>query len=305
MADTISGVLPEWLVRQAHFTGSNAVSQDIHAGLQYAQQQRDQAQQDKALALQQQAFQLRQDAELDVSQGMVEVGQVISDIAKTGDWTAPENKSKFYAVSAKHPHFMKTPAFQSLEDNFQLADKAKANEALWSNRLEVQQDIAGAKVQAQLEAQQNRLDSMIQMEGLKDTHRKELETLRNDFQLLRDSLKPTRTGQLVHDLPEADLVAMRSELSALDKMYEKGGIKGTSPGWFGKGESTTKEQEYQKMRQEILKKYDAKRIGTPAPAAQPQSATPEVPAVEQREVGKVYQTPKGSFKWNGSGWEQP
>lgn len=267
MADTISGVLPEWLERKAHFTGSNAVSQDIRAGLQYAQQQRELAQRDKALALQQQAFQLRQDAELDVSQGMVELGQVVSEIAKTGDWTSPENRAKFYAAAAKHPHTMKSPAFKSLEENFQLADKAKANEALWSNRLEVQQDIAGAKVQAQLEAQQNRLDSMIQMEGLKDTHRKELETLRNDFQLLRDSLKPTRTGQLVHDLPEADLVAMRSELSALDKMYEKGGIQGKSPGLFRKGESTTKEQEYQKMRQEILKKYDAKRIGTPTPAA--------------------------------------
>lgn len=36
-----------------------------------------------------------------------------------------------------------------------------------------------------------------------------------------------------------------------------------------------------------------------------QPATGAVPPKAQRTIGKVYQTPKGSLKWNGEGWDTP
>lgn len=37
----------------------------------------------------------------------------------------------------------------------------------------------------------------------------------------------------------------------------------------------------------------------------PTPGATEVPAAAQREVGRVYDTPKGKLKWNGTGWERP
>lgn len=79
------------------------------------------------------------------------------------------------------------------------------------------------------------------------------------------------------------------------------------------------------MRQEILAEERAmpaarqhiKDIYNPSPdgpkghtiaGEHTKSPTPgatEVPAAAQREVGRVYDTPKGKLKWNGTGWERP
>lgn len=279
MADTISSELPPWLAQRGFLANSNAVSQELQAGLQYAQQQREMAQREKAFALQQQAFQLKQDAELDVSQGLVEMGQVVSDIAKTGDWTSPANKARFYETASKHPHVMKTPAFQSLEENFQLAEKAKATEALWSNRLETQQSIADARIRAQLETQQNRIDSILQMEGIKQEHRKEIETLRNEMQILRDSLKPTRPGEMFHDLSEKDMADMRHELHAAELKFQ----------------SHQDEKRFDAERKAIQEKYDAKRIARPTTESAPSAPQQQPAATDRVKVkspdGKLFTVP--------------
>lgn len=102
--------------------------------------------------------------------------------------------------------------------------------------------------------------------------------------IYRDSLKPTRVGQLIHDLPETDLAAMRAELRALDNMYEKGDIKGSKRGLFeGGGTIETAAQEYRRMQQDIFKKFDAKRIGTPRPAVQAAPAAEAIPTVTSKE----------------------
>lgn len=57
-------------------------------------------------------------------------------------------------------------------------------------------------------------------------------------------------------------------------MYEKGDIKGSK-----RGTIETAAQEYRRMQDEIFRKYDAKRIGTPRPTERPALAAPAAEAL--------------------------
>jgi len=54
---------------------------------------------------------------------------------------------------------------------------------------------------------------------------------------------------------------------------------------------------------------DKLKLGSAAPAAPVASARndamPAIPAPSQRNVGGIYETPKGKLKWTGTGWVQP
>jgi len=298
----INTTLPPWLASPKFWAADPNAGQGFKQGLQIGAQI---SQRNRALALEERAAELKLQADFDTKQGLVDMGQTLSEIAKSGDWTSPENKAKFWATASRHPAIMKSPAFKELTENFENADKAKAASELWQERLGSQEAVAQTKVDASLNAMQMRMDNLLKMEDIRQEHRKELEGVRSEFNLLRDSLKPTRTGQLVHDLPEADLVALRSELTTLDNLFKEGKIEGVkNPGLF-QGYKETPAQVYERRKGEILKKYDAKRIGSPA-APSPQATTPAVPPdPSQRQVGTVYQTPKGPYRWNGTGWEAP
>jgi hypothetical protein len=60
-----------------------------------------------------------------------------------------------------------------------------------------------------------------------------------------------------------------------------------------------------KMQQFYREHYGPKAVeqGEGSAGSPPLATAPPPPA--QREVGKVYDTPKGKLKWNGSGWVQP
>lgn len=297
----ISSELPVFLRERVRFTDHSSTLQDIQVGAQMAQQAREEQRLNRAQQLNEEAKRMAMDEKERIAAGAVEVTRVLSEMGQTGGYTDPALQSKFWDAVSRNPKFAASPAFKDILDTFQYAEQAKARAQLETTR----QDAIGERNQASITSRfdllSQRLDGMLQMEGVRQDGRKAIEELKNDLNMLRDSLKPTRVGALVHDLPEADLVAMRSELGALDTMYEKGKLKGQG-GLFSSDPKITPEQEYETRRNTILKKYDAKRIGTPKPADTP-SAT--VPPAEQRQVGTVYQTPKGPFKWNGTGWEAP
>lgn len=290
---TASSDLPVFLRERVRFTDHSSTLQDIQVGAQMVAQQNQQRIQQRQLAMQEEAHRLKMEGQRFVSTGAIALGRLMEEGGNNNLYADSAFEGKLWSLGQRYPQLLESEVFQGA---VKVIDHAKAAKLKAEVTDVTQQAITArndASIQSRFDLLSQRLDGMLQMEGVRQDGRTAIEELRGDLRILRDSLKPTRTGELVHDLPETDLVAMRSELGALDKMYEHGGIK--------KDGKLTKEQVYQNMRQQILKTYDAKRIGTPKPA----DTTATVPPAEQRQVGAVYQTPKGPFKWNGTGWEAP
>lgn len=227
--------------------------------------------------------------------GMMELGSVMAEGAQNNAYAEPEWESKFWNTAKKYPQLMGTTEFRGLTSTIENAKQAKAKAEITSLTQDAISERNQSAIQSRFDLLGQRLDGMAQMEGIKQENREELTTLRNDLNILRDSLKPTRTGQLVHDLPETDLVALRSELTTLDNLFKENKLKGTkTPGVFTRGYTETPEAEYERRKQEILKKYDAKRIGTPRPA---EAATPPADDFKSRydalPSGAEYIDPNG------------
>jgi hypothetical protein len=280
---------PAWLA-QAHFlkrenNSGERFTQGMQAGAQIAQNNR-------RLALEERAMLLKEEADFSSKAGLIELGAVVADIAKTGDWTAPENVSRFYSTASKYPNAMRSEAFQNLEQNFVNARKAKETAELWSNRKEIDRDIAYSKIEARFQEQEARINAALQMEGLKSENRDhylrlqtELNVLRDEFKsdrasdlekqkqtgrenlrelgheldVDRDALKPKTRRPEQMDLDESDRMLMKSELDELE-------------GWRKARRSAQFDAEYEKRRSKIEQKYDARKKtsrteSAPAPGA--------------------------------------
>lgn len=278
MAETISAEVPQWVTQRARWFDQNqsSTSQDIQLGAQIAQQWQQNQRLQRAQALQEEVKRLAIEEKERIAEGTVAIARILSKMGQTpGGYTDSALQGEFWGAIRDNPKFASSQAFKDIMDTFQASEQAKARSELETLRQQSITDRSEAAIQSRFDLLNQRLEGMTALEGVKAEHRTQLEELKGEINMLRDSLKPTRVGQLVHDLPEADLVAMRSELTALDKKYEKGRIKGKGGGIFSNVPKTTAEQEYDAERQAILKKYDAKRIGTPRPAE-------TAPAAEKR-----------------------
>lgn len=293
MAETISSVLPAWLQKRASPFETSSTQQDLQAGFQMAQQVIQNNRQLRALQLQEEARRLALDEKERVAQGAVEVTRVLAEMGQSGDYTSPALQSKFWDAVSKNPKFATSPAFKDILDTFQNAEQAKARAALEQTRQQAITDRSDSAIQSRFDLLTQRLDSMTQLEGVKQDGRTALAELKNELNMLRDQLKPTRPGEIFHDLSEADLAQMKSDLAALDKMYEKGRIKGKGGGLFSNDPKTTPEQEYQAERAAIQKKYEAKRTSAPRPAPEPAKQDDFKAMYDALPSGAEYTDPNG------------
>lgn len=293
----IDSTLPAYLAKRTHWT-DDSVSRSIQLGAQMYQQSQQEKRLNRAAAMQEEVKRLALEEKERVAEGTVEITRILSKMGQSGGYTDPALQSEFWNAVSKHPKFAGSPVFKDIMDTFQYAEQAKSRSELETLRQQSISDRSDASIQSRFDLFAQKLDGFAQMEGIKQENREALTTLRNDLNILRDSLKPTRTGQLVHDLPETDLVALRSELTTLDNLFKENKIKGTkTPGAFTRGYNETPEAEYERRKQDILKKYDAKRIGTPKPA----EAQPTAPATEKRvrvvsPGGKVGNIPESQLE---------
>lgn len=260
---------PTWMLQKAWHEKA-AASKIGDQTLQAMQLGAQMAQQAHTRKLQNRAHELEQQSKTHYVNGMMEMGSVMEEGARNNAYADPAWEGKFWSTAQRYPQLMETSEFKGLTSIVENAKTAKARAEITTLTQQSITDRNQASIDSRFSLFDQKLDGLAQMEGLKQENREALTTLRNDLNILRDSLKPTRTGQLVHDLTETDLVAMRSELSTLDNIFKEGKLKGTKkPGMFERGFTETPEAEYERRKQEILKKYDAKRVGTPKPAAPP------------------------------------
>lgn len=290
----IDATLPAYLAQRAHWTDPT-VSRDLQAGANLYHQSQQERRMQRAQQMQEEVKRLALEEKEHVAEGTVAITKILSEMAKTGGYNDPALKSQFWDAVSNNPKFGGSQAFKDIMDTFQYAEQAKARSEMESLRQQSITDRSESAIQSRFDLLGQRIDGMAQMEDLKQENREALTTLRSDLNILRDSLKPTRTGQLVHDLTETDLVALRSELSTLDNIFKEGKLKGTKkPGMFNRDYTETPEAEYERRKQEILKKYDAKRVGTPKPAESAPASDKRVRVVSPS--GKVGNIPESQLE---------
>lgn len=303
----INSTLPAYLAQRTHWT-SESVSRGFQLGAQMYQQSQQEKRMQRAQQLQEETKRYVLEEKERIAEGTVEVTRILSEMGQTGGYSDPALQAKFWDAVSRNPKFAASPAFKDVMDTFQYAEQAKARKELLGQTYDLRGDEIELKHLNRLDEFDAQLSNLLSVEGLRQEDRERLENLRQKNRLERDSLKPTRTGQLVHDLTETDLASMRAELTTIDNLFKEGKITGTKkPGVFNSGYSETPAAEYERRKREVMKSYDAKRIGTPRPVQPPSqtiSHTPAPPAGE-RVPGTIYQTPKGPYKWNGTGWEAP
>lgn len=298
---------PTWMLQKT-WHDKAAASKIGDQTLQAMQLGAQMAQQAHTRKLQNRAHELEQQSKTHYVNGMMEMGSVMEEGARNNTYADPVWEGKFWSTAQRYPQLMETSEFKGLTSIVENAKTAKARAEITSLTQQAITDRNDASIDSRFALFDQKLDGMAQVEGLKQENREALTTLRNDLNILRDSLKPTRTGQLVHDLTETDLASMRAELTTIDNLFKEGKITGTKkPGVFNPGYSETPASEYERRKREVMKSYDAKRIGTPRPAQPPsQTVAPDpAPPAAERVPGTIYQTPKGPYKWNGTGWEAP
>lgn len=280
----------QWHDRENSSRIGNQALQAIQIGAHAGQQQR-------RTALMEREQLLEREAELKTREGMAELGVVLSEISDSGDWTLPENKKKFWGVAAKHPYVMKHPSFRDIVDNFQQADAAKSN----LEKLDATYDLRSEELDQRHDNRLIELDrqyeNMLSRQNLAHESRIEIEKLRQQLQVERDALKPTTQRPERFDLDESDRIDYAARVEGLKE-------------WL-KAQPTNKKnpdapyQQYTEKLNALNKEFEPRKkkrtVGQPVGAAP--AAT--VPPVEQRQVGTIYQTPKGPYRWNGSGWEAP
>lgn len=223
MADWLQldpNVLP-WMRRQGE--AAREATAQFQFGARMAEVQKENAYRNEVLRLQKETQFLKQVSELQINQGMVEVGKVLSEIADAEDWASPQAEAKFYDVVAKNPAITRSPNFDNLASIFSNARKAKEMSALAQQRFDTQlaiQDAITARNQASIESRFDllgqRLEGMEKMEGIKSENAKSLAELRGELQMLRDQLKPQSGSH--YDLPYSQQIMMKSELDEVGRL---------------------------------------------------------------------------------------
>lgn len=295
MAETVSSNVPPWLIERTSPVERSSTSQNIQLGAQLAEQAQQMQQRAQQMEMQREAMRLKTEGNKFLAAGAIELGRLMEEGGRNNSYAEPEFEGRLWSIGQRYPQLLDSEVFQG-------ATKVTANAKAAKLRTEItdvtQQAITErnqASIQSRFDMLSQRLDGLTQMEDLKQNHREDLVNLRSDLKILQDSLKPTRTGQLVHDLPETDLAAMRSELATLDNLFKANKIKGTKkPGVFTSGYSETPEAEYERRKREILKSYDTKRIGTPKPAAAAPASDKRVRVVSPD--GKVGNIPESQLE---------
>jgi hypothetical protein len=178
------------------------------------------------------------------------------------------------------------------------AMKAQFTSALEDQKQGNRERLQDQRDDAALNRQRVALDNALKVVDAKSEHAKELRELQSKLDRERDAAKPTTLRPDRYDLDESDRTEHDSEIRSLERWRR---IR-TGPQF---------DAEYDQRMQKIRDKYAPRKKtrSSPSTSAAPQGKATEAPVpppeASKREVGTVYQTPKGPYKWTGNGWVAP
>lgn len=280
--------LPPYLAQRAHWTDPS-VSRDIQVGANLYHQAQQEKRLQRAAQLQEEAKRYALDEKERVAEGAVEVTRILSEMGDTGGYTDPNLQAKFWEAVSRNPKFAGSPAFKDIMDTFQYAEQAKTRKALLEQTYDLRGDATEQRHLFRLDEIDAQLEKALATENLSQEGRLNLEALKqsNRQEIIR--LRPTGTRPAQLDLDKSDQMLMATELDNLKT-------------WRSIHSSTKYDAEYEQRLRGIEQKFAARKKTTAQPVP---VAVPLAPPPAERKAGTVYQTPKGLYKWNGTGWEAP
>lgn len=283
MAGYLTEATHPWLFRRMPGGGSgagNTFMQAFQIGANLKQRQLDNALRQreleakwKAMDIDGQLAQTKIIAQEQIAAGHAELGQILSEIGATGDWSNPSAKARFWATAAKHPQLMKDPSFKELTQTFELADQAKLRSELLRTQVDSRMDLETVRQQNRLEQLNTRLSRMADMKQDDQAFKLEIEGLLQEHRLERDRAKASTSGSERFDLNKSDEIAFRSKLASLQTALNQGVLE---------------LDEFERKRTAVIEEYKAKARTPDQPPVQP--AATNSPAV------KVFDPATGGFK---------
>lgn len=285
----ISSELPAFLQRRVAFTDTSTQAQDIQAGAQMYQQIQQFQNQQRQLAMQEEAHRLRMEGNRFVSAGAIELGRLMEEGGANNLYGEPEFEGKLWSILQRYPQLRDTEVFQGATKVVETAKTAKARTRLLETTYDLRGDATEQRHLFRLDEIDAQLEKALATENLSQEGRLNLEALRqsNRQEMLR--LRPTGTRPAQLDLDKSDQMLMDAELDNLKT-------------WRSIHSSTKYDAEYEQRLRGIEQKFAARKKTTAQPAP---VTVPLAPPPTERKAGTVYQTPKGPYKWNGTGWEAP
>lgn len=295
----LNTTLPGYLAQRAHWT-DQTVSRDIQVGAQLAQQSAQERRMNRALQMQEEVRRYALEEKEMAAEGTVAVMRVLSEMGKTGGYTDPALQAQFSDAVMKHPKFAGTKAFSDIMDTFQYAEREKARKELLSQTYVLRGDATEQRHLFRLDEIDAQLEKALATENLSQEGRLNLESMRHNNRQEIIRLRPSGTRPAQLDLDKSDQMLMDAELDNLKE-------------WRSIHPGTKHDVEYQQRLNGIEQKFAARRKSSAQPAASPAAPAPTstapavatVPPPAERKAGTIYQTPKGPFRWNGTGWEAP
>jgi predicted transcriptional regulator len=213
--------------------------------------ERDHEMKKETLGLRSRMFEVQQQGRLNTSEGLAALGETMSEIARTGRYTDPEAKAKFWATARKYPQVMQSAGFRQLLDVFDAADLAEAREELEKTRVQGRIEVNDAVETGRMQRLSERLDRMEQMKSGDQAFKLELEQLRHDLNVDRDAKRPHPSSDSRFDLSYSDQLSMKADLDAVRRAETLG----------------LKPENAAKRREQIETKYHARRRTVPVPTS--------------------------------------
>lgn len=142
------------------------------------------------------------------------------------------------------------------------------------------------------------LDHNLLMLDAKSEAALELRQYGHELDVIRDSKRPTTLRPERFDLDESDRMLLNAKLKGLQTWRESN---------MGKRHDAAYDAKLDAIEKEFAgrKKIRSTPAPTAAPAPAAASTAAPAPPPSERQAGTIYQTPKGPYRWNGSGWEAP
>lgn len=291
--------IPEFLQRRVAGVESSTTAQDIQLGAQMYQQVQQMRNQQRQLAIQEEAQRLKVEGNRFVTAGAIELGRLMEEGGINNLYGEPAFEGKLWSILQRYPQLQETEVFQGATKVVETAKTAKARAKLLETTYDLRGDATEQRHLFRLDEIDAQLEKALATENLSQEGRLNLESMRHNNRQELIRLRPSGTRPAQLDLDKSDQMLMDAELDNLKE-------------WRSIHPGTKHDAEYQQRLNGIEQKYSPRRKSSAQPAAStapaPTAAAPvaaPIPPPAERKGGTVYQTPKGPFRWNGTGWEAP
>jgi hypothetical protein len=110
-------------------------------------------------------------------------------MGQTGGYNDPALQSEFWDAVSKNPKFAGSPVFKDIMDTFQNAEQAKSRAELETLKQRSISQRSADSIQSRFDILGERLNVLMQLEGVKSANKEHLTQIQADLNLLRDSFK--------------------------------------------------------------------------------------------------------------------